>query len=274
MKKRSYNASHSTSALAAGVLTASILAGPAPARAQDAKPEDKGWESVAGAGVTLSRGNTKNFLATANLDITRKWSKDVALLGASAAYGKTTAINRNDGLVDPENKTAANLKGYGQWNHLFTERFYGALRVDGLHDDISDVFYRLSVSPLAGYYFIKTPATTLSADIGPSWIVERIGAGPGDTDGEMGARGYLGLRLGERFEHKFESGARIWQTADLTPEFENWENYVFNFTVGVSAPITKALGVQVVADDTYDHRPTPGRLKNDFKLTAGLNYKF
>ena len=255
-------------------MAGAVLSGLAPASAQDAKPEDKGWESNAGAGVSFSRGNTKNFLATANLDSTRKWSHDVALLGASAAYGKTTILNRNDGVADPENKTAANLKGFGQWNHLFTERFYGALRVDALHDDIADVSYRLSIGPLAGYYFIKSKATTLSADIGPTWIIERLTEDFIPTDGEAGARGYLGLRLGERFEHKFESGARIWQTADLTPEVENWENYVFNFTIGVSAPITKALGVQVVADDTYDHQPTPGRLKNDFRLTVLLHPRF
>lgn len=258
--------------LAGVILAATALAGPTSVQAQDAKPEEKkGWESTAGAGLTLSGGNTKNFLATLDLASSRKWSRDEALLGAKAGYGKTTS--RVSG-PDEENKTDAYIKGFGQFNHLFSERVYGALRVDALHDDISDVYYRFSVGPLAGYYFIKKPATTLSADIGPSWVVEKVGAGPNDTDGESGARGYVGLRLGERFEHKFAGGSRLWQTADLTPEIENWENYVFNFTVGVSAPITKALSVQLVADDTYDHQPTPGRLKNDFKLTAGFAFKF
>ncbi len=188
------------------------------------------------------------------------------MFGAKAGYGKTTAVNRTDGLPDPENTTDAYIKGGGQYNHLFTERFYGALRLDALHDDISDVYYRFTVAPLAGYYFIKNAVTTLSADLGPAWAVEKVG--------NDGARGYLALRLGERFEHKFAGGARVWQTADITPELTDWDNYVFNFTLGVSAPITKAISVQVVADDTYDHDPSPSRLRNDFKLTAGLAYKF
>ena len=263
--------------LAAVAMTFAVLAGQTSVQAADAKPEDKGWESNAGAGVSLARGNTKNFLATISIDSTRKWTKDEALLGAKAGYGKTTTPAPGPG--QDENRTEGFAKGFGQFNHLFTERVYGALRVDALNDDIADISYRVSIAPLGGYYFIKSATTTLNADIGPAWVIERLGPAPDDTivlgrDGEQGARGYLALRLGERFEHKFTGGARLWQTADLTPEVENWENYVFNFTIGISAPITKALGMQVVADDTYDHQPAPGRLKNDFKLTAGLTYKF
>ena len=263
----------SVTGLTAGVLTGAVLSGLAPAQAQDAaKPEDKGWESNAGAGLSLSRGNTKNFLATINVDSSRKWTRDEVLLGAKAGYGNN--VKPAPGPGQDETRTEGYAKGFGQFNHSFTEKFYGALRADALNDDIADITYRISIAPLAGYYFIKTATTMLSADIGPSWIIEKLVAGSNDTDGEQGARGYLGLRAGERFEHKFASGARIWQTADITPEVENWENYVFNFTIGVSAPITKSLGVQVVADDTYDHQPSPDRLKNDFKLTAGLTYKF
>lgn len=255
-----------------GALALVLAAGVAPVQAQDAKAEDKGWESNAGAGVSLSRGNTKNFLATLNLDSKRKWTSDEALLGASAGYGNTTKSAPGPG--QEETQTTGFAKGSFQFNHLFTERAYGALRLDALHDEISDIAYRVSVAPLAGYYFIKNAATTLSGDVGPSWTVERLQVGASDPDGKAGARGYLGLRAGERFEHKFASGARVWQTFDITPEVENWENYVVNFTIGASAPITKELSMQVVADDTYDHQPAPGRLKNDFKLTAGLTYKF
>jgi len=117
-------------ALAVGALIASILTGSslAQAPAADAKPEDKGWESVAGAGLTLSRGNSKNILATVNFDTKRKWTSDEVLLGAKAGYGKTTTPAPGPG--QNEDKTDAYIKGGGQYNHLLTEQFYGALRVD------------------------------------------------------------------------------------------------------------------------------------------------
>jgi putative salt-induced outer membrane protein YdiY len=235
--------------------------------AQDAvkPPEEKKplWETTANAGVTLTRGNSENLLATAGINTARKWSRDELLMGAAAAYGTTTVKQTGP---DEENTTEAYAKGFIQYNHLFTQRFYGALRADGLNDEIADVHYRFSIAPLAGYYFIKNPQTTLSGDIGPSWVIEKVG--------NSGPRGYLGIRAGERFEHKFKSGARVWQSADITPEVENWENYVVNAEIGVEAPITKPLAARVVLQDTYDHQPSPGREKNDLKLIAGLAYKF
>jgi len=250
-----------------GAMVGAALLGTPQLEAQDAKPaEEKGWETTAGAGATLVNGNSKSFLATFGIDSHRKWAHDEMLMGATAGYGKTTAVNRTDGLPDPETTTASFAKGFSQYNHLFTERFYAGLRIDGLHDDISDVYYRFTISPLAGYYFIKNAKTSFSGDIGPSYIVEKVG--------NDGPRGYAGLRAGERFEHKFESKARIWETADITPEIDNWDNYLVNFEAGVDAPITKSLSARLVAQDVYDHEPSPGRLKNDFKLIAGLAYKF
>jgi putative salt-induced outer membrane protein YdiY len=221
------------------------------------------WETSANAGVTLTRGNSENLLATAGINTQRKWSRDEILMGAAAAYGTTTVKQPGP---DEENTTDAYAKGFGQFNHLFTQRFYGALRADALNDEIADVHYRFSVAPLAGYYFIKSPNTTLSGDAGPAWVVEKVGS--------AGPRGYLGVRVGERFEHKFQNGARVWQTADITPEVENWENYVLNAELGVEAPLTKKTSARLVLQDTYDHQPSPGREKNDLKLIAGLAYKF
>src|SRR3954463_1688214 len=71
------------------------------ALADDAKPDEKKeepkkskWESTATVGVTLTRGNSHTFLATAALATKRQWASDEALLGASAGYGDTqTTVN-------------------------------------------------------------------------------------------------------------------------------------------------------------------------------------
>jgi len=246
--------------VAAGVLAGAVLAGLAPAQAQEAK----GWESSASVGATLSRGNSHSFTANLGVDSKRKWSKDEVLLGANAGFGENTP--RTGAGAGTRTVSERYIKGNGQWNHLFTERLFGGLRVDAVADAVADIDYRLTLSPLLGYYFIKSPNTSLQGYIGPAYVVEKVGGN--------GARGYAGLRLGERFDHKFANGARIWQTVDITPEIELWENYVVNFEVGVEAPLTKALSTRLVLQDTYDNQPAAGRLKNDLKLIAGLAYKF
>lgn len=251
-------------------MTFVVLVGQASVQAADAaKPEDKGWETIGSAGLTLTRGNSKNLLATLGVDSVRKWSKDEALLGAKVAYGNTT--------VDGEkNTTQHDIKGYGQFNHLFSERVYGGLRADGLYDKVAAINYRFTVSPLAGYYFIKDQNTTLAGEAGPSFITQEVVShfnGPPKTK-RVDEDSYIGIRIGERFEHKFSSGAKVWQTAEWIPQVTKFENWIMNAEIGVSAPITKKLDARLVLQDTYDNEPANGRQKNDLKLIAGLGYKF
>jgi len=275
MKTKINNSFRAMTGPAAGVLMGLALATPALTQGQDAKPEEKkGWETSANAGVALARGNSKSFLATMGINSARKWSKDEALLGASGGYGESTDVQRADGLPDDTTKSADYLKGFGQYNHLFSEKLYGGLRLDAIHDDIADVNYRFTLSPLLGYYFIKDPSTMLAAEVGPSFVYEQVG---GDEDS------YLGARLAERFEHKFKGGARIWQTAEIIPQVDDVENFIVNFELGVEAPLSKKSSLRVVLQDSYDNRPAvasgpaPGthyKLKNDLKLIAGFSYKF
>ena len=62
--------------------------------------------------------------------------------------------------------TAGTSRGFAQYNRLFTERVFGYLRLDGLHDAIADIEYRFTFSPGVGYYFIKNAQTTLSGEAG------------------------------------------------------------------------------------------------------------
>ena len=236
-------------------------------------PPPKGWETVATAGVTLTRGNSKNFLASAGVNSIRKWSKDECLLGATAGYGNTKDQNTGD-----ENTTQHYLKGFSQYNHLFTERFYGGFRVEGLYDKIAGVDYRFTISPLAGYYFIKRTNIFLSAEVGPSVVVEEV-RGPRVTVGtnrvvRIDQNTYIAARVGQRFEYKFGSGAKLWETLEWLPQVDDFDNWLASAEIGLSAPVTKKLDVRVVFNDTYDHIPAPGREKNDLKLLAGLGYKF
>jgi hypothetical protein len=226
-------------------------------------PPKPHWESVASVDLTLTRGNSRNFLATATIDTKRKSEKNEILLGGAAGYGDTTTTDSTGKETDT--KTQDYLKGYGQWNHLFTERFYGGLRVEGLHDDIADINYRLTVSPLAGYYLVKTTNTFLSGEFGPTYVNQEIGGR---------SESYIALRLAERFEHKFKTGARIWESLEWLPQIDHFDNWILNAEAGVSAPVTKSLDVRLVAQDTYNNQPATGRLKNDLKLLAGVGYHF
>jgi hypothetical protein len=254
--------------MAAGILM--LLATGSLAPAADSTPADtkeepkkKNWESVATVGVTLTRGNSKNFMATGLFNTKRAWTNDEALFGVSAGYGETsTKVNG----ANVDTTTDSFIKGYGQWNHLFTPITYAGFRLTGEHDDIAALAYRITASPLAGYYFIKQTNAFLAGEVGPSYVREKFF--------HEDVKDYIALRIAERGEFKFNSGARIWESLEWLPKATDLQNYLLVMEAGVSAPISKAFSVSLILQDAYKSVPALGKLKNDLRLIAGLSYTF
>jgi putative salt-induced outer membrane protein YdiY len=225
------------------------------------------WDATLGVGMTLTRGNSDTMMSTLTFKGQRKSTNSEVLLGAAGTYGETTTERRraNGEKHDDKRTTAANLSSFGQFNYLFTDRFYGGGRLDYLHDAIADLKYRFTVSPLAGVYAVKNPKTKLSFEGGPSAVFER----QGDEDNQ-----YAALRLGDRFEQKFTPRSRLWQSFDYIPQIDRFANYLLVAEVGTEAAITEKVILRAVVQDTYDNEPAEGRKKNDVKLITSVVYKF
>ena len=238
-------------AIVASIFAATICTVSAQGPAPEKVP---GWDTSAALGFTLTRGNSDTLLFTGNFLTGKKWDQNELSFGSDAAYGE------NNG-----EKNAESVHGFGQYNRLLTERIYGYLRLDGLHDAVADVQYRFTLSPGAGYYFIKTENTKLSGEIGPGFIYEKQGE---DT------RGYFTLRLAERFDQKMSDRAKIWQSVEILPQVDDFDNYIVNAEIGVETSLTAKLSLRNYLQDSYDNRPASGREKNDLKLVTSLAYKF
>ena len=212
------------------------------------------WESSFSAGLTLTRGNSQSLLYSAEIVTAKKTPNNEYTLGLAGSYG-------NQNSVDNVN----NYKLYGQWNHLFSEKFFGYVHGDASRDLIANLNYRLNVGPGAGYYFIKEKNTTLSAEGGIGYQNQHLGAN---------YNSFATMRLAESFEHKFGSVARVWQTVELLPQVDKFENYVVNFEIGIEAAISKSFSLKTALDDTFQNQPAAGRKQNDLKLVSGISYKF
>jgi putative salt-induced outer membrane protein len=212
------------------------------------------WESSVSAGLTMTRGNTSTTLFTADFLTKRKTPTDEYMFFLGGAYGEQNSTD-----------TVNNYKASAQWNHLFTDRFYGYVRAEGLRDIIADLDYRLTVGPGLGYYLIKETNTTLAAEAGANFEAQKLG-GHDQT--------FATVRLAERYEYKFNDHARLWENAEIFPQVDKFENYVVNFEIGIEASLTKSFSLKTYLDDTYANRPALGRKKNDVKIVAGVSYKF
>lgn len=242
---------------ATGLLAALAVGSPFSAGAQaqpTTPPPPPSWEKTAAIGLSLTRGNSDTILFTGNVLGTKKSPVDEWNVGADASYGK------NDG--EKNNET---LHGFVQYNRLFSEKWYAYGRLDGLHDAVADLEYRFTLSPGAGYYFIKNESTRLSAEAGPAFIYEKQGAD---------SRGYMAFRAAERFEHKFNDKTKIWQSLEFLPQVDRLDNFIVNGEIGVDTALTEKLSLRTFLQNTYDNEPAPGREKNDLKLVSAIAYKF
>ncbi|HTX20683.1 MAG TPA: DUF481 domain-containing protein [Candidatus Aquilonibacter sp.] len=212
------------------------------------------WGGNVAIGLTATAGNSDSVLFTGKFTATKKTALNELTLGGDAAYGEINSIENNE-----------TLHGYGQYNHSFSDRWYDYARADALHDGIADVTFRFTFGPGAGYYFIKEKQTTLTGEIGPGVMYEKL-------DDEFHT--YPTLRLAENFEYKFNDHARFWQKVEFIPPVDKPDNFLLNAEVGVETAITKKISLQIYVDDNFANEPAPGYEDNDVKLVSGLVYKF
>lgn len=241
-------------ALALGATLAAYSASQNFASATDQPTATAPWTGSAGAGLTLTRGNSRTLLTSLDFEADRKYGSEEWLLGATGAYGTSSGV-----------KNAESIDGKGQYNHLITDRLYFGLKLEALSDAIAGIDYRVTVSPLLGYYLIKTADDNLAVEVGPSGVIQKLG---------RTTRGYATLRLAERYEHKFSPTAKLWQSFEFLPQVDKFSNYYWDGEIGVEAAITKQLSLRSYIQDTYYAIPANGRLKNDLKLVTGIVYKF
>src|SRR5271154_4328922 len=116
------------------------------------------WHGDVALGLSLARGNANTFLLSGEASAENVWDKNDLKLGADGQYGL------NDWGQTNQTQSTEAIHGFLDYKRLFTERFYGDARIDGYHDDIASIQYRLVVGPAAGYYFIKSDATKLNGE--------------------------------------------------------------------------------------------------------------
>jgi len=219
------------------------------------------WHGDTAFGLSLARGNANTFLLTGSTTADNVWEQNDLKLGADGQYGLNNWAQTN------QTPSTEAIHGFIDYKRLFTERFYGGARIDGYHDDIASIQYRLVVGPAAGYYFIKSDASKLSGEIGPSFIDERLG-----HEDES----YVTIRFSERGEHTFNKAktAKVWEEVDYMPQVDDFSNYLLNSEVGVEAALSAHFSLRVCADDKFDSKPAAGRKQNDILLVSSLVYKY
>jgi putative salt-induced outer membrane protein YdiY len=222
------------------------------------------WTGLVSAGVTLTRGNSETTLASLTAAADHKTDKNEWSLGANATYGQAQ-VTVDGAKIDTT--TAQSAGAFVQYNHMFTDRFYCYGRVEGYHDDLADIHYRVTVSPGLGYYLIKDTNMDLCAELGPGFVSQSLGSEE---------ENFATVRAAEKFHWRLSDRARLWETAEIDPDLGNISNYIITSEIGVEADLNakKNLSLQCYLDDNYNSKPAPNHVQNDLKLFVAIAYKF
>ncbi len=131
---------------------------------------------------------------------------------------------------------------------------------------------------MIGHYFVKNETTNLSGEIGPSYVIEKLHVDhpgqlpPDDVTSEW--RNYFALRLGEKFEHQLSETAKVWQSLEILPQIDDFNNFLLVAEVGVEASLNSDLSIRFVVSDRYDNEVADGTKKNDVSVVSSLVYQF
>jgi putative salt-induced outer membrane protein YdiY len=249
------------------IAVAALLFGAVRAWSEDAPPgvslsQKPKWVSTAAAGLTLTRGNSETLLATISGSTDVKWDQNEWSFGADGTYGETKQPGSGEAT-----KNAEQIHGVSQYNRMFSDRVFGFVRAEGLHDGLADIRYRTTINLGAGYYFIKNKTADLSAELGPGYLAEELG------DAQTS---YATFRFGEKFHCKLSDRSRLWQTVELLPQVDDFNNYIVNAEIGIEADLSqnKRFSLRSFLQDTYNNVPAVGRERNDAKLVTAIACKF
>lgn len=232
------------------------------AMAEDAKPAVAPWNTTVAAGLTLSRGNTRNMLINGSVVSEYKKEMNEAKMGVEGNYGETE-VKMADGTKETQSNTE-NSRAFGEYRRLLNARTYGYLNGDLRNDNIAKIDYRLMVGPGIGQYLLKSDTQNLGVETGVTYIKEKV-AGLEDDK--------VALRLAETYDLKMSPTSKIWETVEFLPAFQDFGDYLVNAEVGAEAAMNARLSLRVVLQDKYDSTPGQDLKKNDLLLIAGLTFK-
>ncbi|MBV8784610.1 MAG: DUF481 domain-containing protein [Gammaproteobacteria bacterium] len=233
--------------------------------AGQAAAQDETWASRAQAGFAKTTGNTDT--TTGNLlwhvaHVTGPWK---FLFGVEGLYGSTKGET-----------TAQALDAHLQANYNLTERLYlyGGLRYDD--DRFSGFAYQETLSAGAGYQFVKTDATKLTAQAGvgarrlrPEILVkDDVGGVVSRTELDATTDAVLDAAL--NLEHAFNDSTKLLAGASLE---SGKDNTLTKASVALQVKMTSVLALSAGVQMARNSKPPAGAKNTDTLSTLSLVYE-
>jgi putative salt-induced outer membrane protein YdiY len=229
---------------------------PALPAADSTAKDPAAWDRSLTLSGSYTDGNSNTALANIALKVGRDYQDNVWAFSADYGYA-----NSADSPENSREETQNDVRLEGSYRRLLHERVYLGLGQAFLHDDIADIKYRTKTNPAVGYYLIRDDKVNLSAEVGPSYVFEKLGDEEND---------YVAPRLANRFEWKLSQTSKIFQSTEYLFEASDTDNYLLNGEAGIEAMVNSLLSLVVVVRNAYQNVPAEGKERNDIAVLTGI----
>jgi putative salt-induced outer membrane protein YdiY len=244
-------------------VTGTVMAGlclstqPALAQAPAAAGPVPAWTGSAGAGLSVTSGNsdTTNYNLAFDLKHDPK-TKNVIKFTALYLRGEEDG----DLIV---NRTSIN----GRDEYSLTPRTFLFGQVEYLRDTFKLIDYLVAPTAGVGFKVINTEATQFAVDVGAGGVWEK---NPGIDVRSSGA-----VTAGEKLTHQLTATSTLKHGITGLWKTDDFSDSLYTFNVGLGTKITERIQLSVDLVDTYKNLPpTPETEKNDVALVTAITAKF
>jgi putative salt-induced outer membrane protein len=213
----------------------------------------------------MTGGNTDNSAGNVLFHAAHVMGDWKLLFGFDGLYGSTKGET-----------TAQAWDAYVQGNYNITPRFYWYLGGRYDEDRFSGFVYQAAVKTGAGYRFIDSDATKLTAQVGTGYrrlrpeILVRDDIGGVISRTEQSEESDAIFDAGLTFEHDFNEATKLLAAATVQ---SGKENTLTNASVALQVKMTGRLALTAAYRLIDNSSPPPGSGRRDTLTTLGLVYE-
>ncbi len=232
-------------------------------KVKNINPPAEDWTGSIIANGAIARGNTNKF--TAGVEGKAELRRDNYLnndrLTFTGAYNYGTSGTGEGLTVDTDNWLIA-----GKYDRFWTDKLYGYTSGKLEHDNVAQLYYRITPGVGLGYQWIETGTMKFSTEAGVSFIHEAF------EDQESSDN--IAARLAYRFEKQVNERIQVFHNLEFLPAFDDPADYILNTDLGLRASLTATFFTQMKIELKRDSKPADDALKNDLLYTIGVGWSF
>ncbi len=234
-----------------------------------AQPKTDGlWRGTAGAGLSITSGNTDTQAVNLAVDMASATATDKITLGGGINYGKSKVA----GLTTT---TANKWAGAGQYDYNLNPKMFvfGKLGLEGDNLQGVDLALRTSLAGGVGYKLIESKNLSFTVFGGAAYSTDKYDVSK-TISGKTGKSfNRASLFLAEESQHVLSPTTSFKQRLEVYPGLSGDKAQILKFTAGLSVAMSSTMSLNVGLTNNYNSKAANGTKKNDMGLVTGLNVK-